>query len=242
MIKNIPSISLIFPAWNEEKYVQKAVLKAGNALKEITDDYEIIVVDDGSIDKTGEIAEKLAKENGHIRVLYHKKNQKLGKTLRTGVSAAQKDLILYSDIDLPFDFKEVKKMIDLMEVTKADIISAFRLNRAEKEFGRTIYSFIYNFLIRILFWINVKDINCPAKLFKKSIFEKVELKSNGSFIDAELIIKSIRRGYKVCQMGIEYFPRIESRSRASNLGTVLGILKEMTLLYKDTMRRNQSFN
>lgn len=238
MIKNIHSISFVFPAWNEEKYIEKAIFKASKALKDITNNYEIILVDDGSTDKTREIAEKLAKEDNHIKVFHHKKNQKLGKTLRTGISAAQKDLILYSDIDLPFDFKEIKNMIALMELTNADIISAFRFNRAEKEFKRAINSFIYNFLIKILFRINIKDINCPAKLFKKSIFEKVKLKSNGSFIDAELIVKSIKKGYKVRQMRVEYFPRIESRSRASDLRTILGILKEMILLYKDTMRRN----
>lgn len=237
-MKNIPSISLIFPAWNEEGYVKKAVFEATKALKNLTNNYEIIIVDDGSIDRTREIAEKLVREDRHLKVFHHKKNQKLGKTLRTGISAAQKGLILYSDIDLPFDFKEIKNMIALMELTNADIISAFRFNRAEKEFKRTIYSFIYNFLIKILFRVNIKDINCPAKLFKKSIFEKVELKSNGSFIDAELIVKSIKRGYKVRQMRVEYFPRIESRSRASDLRTILGILKEMILLYKDTMGRN----
>lgn len=237
MIKNIPSISLIFPAWNEEEYVEKAVSKAGKALRDITNNYEIIIVDDGSIDRTREIAEKLAREDKHLKVLHHKINQKLGKTLRTGISAAQKDLILYSDIDLPFDFKEIRKMVALMELTNADIISAFRFNRAEKKFKRAIYSFIYNFLIKILFRVNIKDINCPAKLFKKSIFEKVELKSNGSFIDAELIVKSIKRGYKVRQIRVEYFPRIESRSKASDLRTILGILKEMILLYKDTMCR-----
>ena len=237
-MKNIPSISLVFPAWDEEEYIEKAVFEATKALKNLTNNYEIIIVDDGSIDKTREIAKKLAEEDNHIKVLYHKTNQKLGKTLRTGISAAQKDLILYSDIDLPFDFKEIRKMVALMELTNADIISAFRFNRAEKEFKRAIYSFIYNFLIKILFRVNIKDINCPAKLFKKSIFEKVELKSNGSFIDAELIVKSIKKGYKVRQMEVEYFPRTESRSRASSPGVIWGILKEMILLYRETMRRS----
>jgi len=238
MMKNIPSISLVFPAWDEEEYVEKAVLKAGKALRDITNNYEIIIVDDGSIDRTREIAEKLAREDKHLKVLHHKINQKLGKTIRTGISAAQKDLILYSDIDLPFDFKEIRRMVALMELTNTDIISAFRFNRAKKEFRRAIYSFIYNLLIKILFRVNIKDINCPAKLFKKSIFEKVELKSNGSFIDAELIIKSIKRGYKVCQMEVKYFPREKSKSRASGPGVILGMLKEMILLYKNTMRRN----
>jgi len=231
------NISLIFPAWNEEKYVEKAILKANDALKEITNDYEIILVDDGSTDKTKEIAERLAKNNTHLRVLHHKKNQKLGKAIRTGISASQKDLILYSDIDLPFDFKKIKEMISLMELTNADIISAFRFDRTKKEPRRAIYSFIYNFLIKIIFKINIKDINCPAKLFKKSIFEKIELKSNSSFIDAELIVKSIKKRYKVFQMGLKYFPRTESQSRASSITVVLGTLKEMILLRKETMSK-----
>jgi len=235
MIKNIHNISLIFPAWNEEKYVEKAILEASEALKDITSNYEIILVNDGSTDKTAEIAKKLAKEDNHLRILHHKTNQKLGRAIRSGISTAKKDLIFYSDIDLPFDFKKIKEMIALMESANADIISAFRFNRVGKEQRRAIYSFIYNLLIKILFKVNIKDINCPAKLFKKSIFEKVKLKSNGSFIDAELIIKSIKKGYKVSQMGLKYFPREESQSRASNIMVILGILKEMVLLYKDTM-------
>jgi len=232
------NISLIYPAWNEEKYVEKAILKANKALKDITNNYEIILVDDGSTDRTREIAEKLAKKNSHLRVLHHKTNQKLGKAIRTGIFAAQKDLILYSDIDLPFDFKKIKEMISLMESTNADIVSGFRFNRVEKELRRAIYTFTYNLLIKILFKINIKDINCPAKLFKKSIFEKIELKSNGSFIDAELIVKSIKKGYKVSQIELEYFPRTESKSRASNITVVLGVLREMVLLYKETMSKD----
>ena len=131
-----------------------------------------------------------------------------------------------------------QRMISLMELTNADIVSGFRFNRVEKELKRVIYTFFYNLLVKFFFKINIKDINCPAKLFKKSIFEKIELKSNGSFIDAELIVKSIKKGYKVSQIELEYFPRTESKSRASNVAVVLGVLREMVLLYKETMSKD----
>lgn len=233
----IPGISLIFPAWNEEVYVEEAILKANMALQAFTDDYEIILVDDGSSDRTGEIAEDLAGRNDRVKVVYHKTNQKLGRTLRTGISNAVKELIFYSDIDLPFDFKEIPKIVSFMKETKSDIVSCYRLKRFKEGPKRAFYSFLYNFLIKILFFVKLRDINCPVKLFKKSIFEKVDLKSNGSFIDAELIIKSIKRGYKVSQMEIKYFSRVKSQSRASDLKVILGILKEIILLYRDTIRK-----
>jgi glycosyltransferase involved in cell wall biosynthesis len=230
-------ISLIFPAWNEEDYVETAISKANESLLSFTNDYEIILIDDGSKDKTREIAESLAKKNDKIKIVCHKKNQKLGRTIRTGISSASKDIILYSDIDLPFDFKEIPKMVEFMIETDSDVVSCYRSGRFKKEPKRAFYSFFYNLLIKFLFFINIKDINCPAKLFKKSIFEKVDLKSNGSFIDAELIIKSIKRGYKVSQMKIKYFSREIGESRASDIKIVLKILKEMMLLYKDTIRK-----
>jgi len=228
-------VSLVFPAWNEQEYVKEAILKADEALKSFTDNYEIVLVDDGSKDKTGEIADSLANENKKIKVIHHKKNQKLGKTLRTGFRNASKELIFYSDIDLPFDFKRIPEVVSFLERTESDIVCCYRLGRFSKEPKRAIYSFFYNLLVKVLFLINVKDVNCPVKLFKKSVFDKVNLKSRGSFIDAELVIKGIKRGYKFSQMEIEYFPREKSESRASDFRVVLGILKEMMLLYKDTM-------
>lgn len=230
-------ISLVFPAWNEEDYVEIAVLKADKALSAFTDNYEIIVVDDGSTDKTKEIAYRLAKKNKKLKIISHKRNQKLGKTIKTGISSASKDIIVYSDIDLPFDFNEIPKMMEFMLKTKSDLVSCFRVGRIKKEPKRSFYSFFYNLLIKVLFFVNIKDINCPAKIFKKSIFEKVDLKSNGSFIDAELVIKSIKRGYKVSQMKIAYSPREIGESRASDFGVIIKILKEIIFFYRDTMRK-----
>jgi len=200
-------ISLVFPAWNEQEYVKEAILKANKALKSFTDNYEIVLVDDGSKDETGKIADSLADQNKKIKVIHHKKNQKLGKTLRTGFRNASKELIFYSDIDLPFDFKRIPEIVGFMEKTESDAVCCYRLGRFSREPKRAIYSFFYNLLVKILFLVDIKDVNCPIKLFKKSILNKVNLKSKGSFIDAELVIKGIKRGYRISQMEIEYFPR-----------------------------------
>ena len=157
--KNNVGISLVFPAWNEQEYVEEAILKADEVLKSFTNNYEIVLVDDGSEDKTGKIADNLAEQNSKVKVIHHKKNQKLGKTLRTGFYGASKELIFYSDIDLPFDFKRIPEIVDFLKRTGSDIICCYRIGRFSKEPKRAIYSFFYNFLVRILFLVNVRDIN-----------------------------------------------------------------------------------
>lgn len=236
-IKN-KSISLIFPAWDEERYVKKAVLKAIETLESFTDDYEIIIINDGSRDRTKKISEELVRKNRKVRLLNNETNQKLGVTLRKGIGAAKKDLIVYSDIDLPFDLKKIKDMVEMLERKKLDIVVGIRPDRYKKEPKRAIYSFFYNSLIKILFWVNVKDINCPAKLFKRDIFNDVKLKSKGSFIDAEMVIKSLRKGYKLGQIKLEYFPRIETKSRASDFKTIIKILEEIIKLYPEVNKRS----
>jgi glycosyltransferase involved in cell wall biosynthesis len=110
-----PSISVVFPMWNEEAYVHRAVAAAREALAEVTADGEIILVDDASTDRTGELADALARQDPRIKVIHNERNRKLGGTLRAGYAAATKDLVVYSDADLPFDFREIARAVRLLE-------------------------------------------------------------------------------------------------------------------------------
>lgn len=221
------SISLVLPMYNEEYYLRKTIPLAIRTLDSITDDYEIVIVDDASDDGSGQIADEMARQNRRIRVLHHTRNSKLGITLRTGFSAASKGLILYSDLDLPFDLEEIKRSLRIMELTECDIVTAYRHDRTSEGFVRAIYSAVYNMLIRILFGVRVRDINFACKLVKKGVLDSIALESSGSFIDAELIIKAHRRGYRISQFGIDYFARMEGKSRLSGLRDIWQILKEM---------------
>ena len=226
-----PSLSLIFPAWNEEEYVERAVTRAMKVLERLADDFEILIINDASTDRTGEICARLAAQNSHLRVLTHEKNLKLGGALKTGFGATTKDIVIYSDIDLPFDLRELERALHLMSYLEADMICAFRFDRTSEGTKRILYSFVYNLLIRSLFGVQVKDINFSFKVIHCRVLEAVELKSQGSFIDAELVVKAIRRGFRVFQMGVDYFPRVRGEPTLASPAVIGKLLVELAQLY-----------
>ncbi|MDI6780757.1 MAG: glycosyltransferase family 2 protein [bacterium] len=227
------SISVFFPAYNEETNIERIVEATIPVLKELTDDYEIIIVDDASTDNTIDIAEEMAVRYSFVRVIHHETNKKLGGSLKTGFANAVKDIILYSDADLPFDVEELKRAVRVMEITGADIISAYRLNRVGEGIVRTIYSFSYNLIIKLLFGLNIKDVNFAFKLVNSKVFEKVTLKSKGSFIDAELLIRAQKHNFKIVQIGVDYFERIQGSSTLSSFRVIFSLIREMLALRKE---------
>jgi glycosyltransferase involved in cell wall biosynthesis len=233
-VANYPSISLFFPAWNEEDYVERAVTRALDVLPRLTDDFEIIVVNDASTDRTQEIAEGLAAKIPQLKVITHPVNLKLGGAMRTGLSASTKDIVVYSDIDLPWDLRELERALHLMEYLEADMICAFRFDRTSEGPKRILYSFVYNMLIRTLFDINIKDVNFSFKVMHRRVLESIELKSLGSFIDAELVVKAIRKGFRVFQMGVDYFPRTRGVSTLASPSVIMKMVRELVDLYPET--------
>ncbi|RJS15670.1 glycosyltransferase family 2 protein [Corallococcus sp. H22C18031201] len=229
-----PSISLFFPAWNEEDYVERAVERALEALARLTDDYEVIIVNDASTDRTQELCDALAAKHPQVRVITHPENLKLGGAMRTGFSSSTKDIIAYSDIDLPWDMRELERALHLMEYLEADMICAFRFDRTSEGPKRIIYSFVYNMLIRSLFDIQIKDVNFSFKVMHRRVLESIELKSQGSFIDAELVVKAIRKGFRVFQMGVDYFPRTRGISTLASPSVIVKMVKELVRLYPET--------
>src|SRR5215469_18602028 len=179
-----PGISVVYPMFNEEENIEHAVNFAEAVLTDMASDYEILIVNDASTDRSAEIAEALARSKPGVKVFHHERNLKLGGALRTGFSKAAKELIFYCDSDLPVDLLELARAVRIMEFTKSDIVSAFRFDRTAEGFVRTLYSVVYNLLIRFLFPLRVKDVNFSFKLFKREVLNKVALEAEGSFIDA----------------------------------------------------------
>ena len=231
-----PSVSLVIPMFNEEENVEHAVDFAVDALERHAGDYEILVVDDASQDRSPEIVAHLAAANPRIRLLRHAVNRKLGATLKTGFAAARQDLVLYMDADLPFDPDVVGRAIQALLVTRADLIAGYRLDRTTEGFRRTVYSYLYNSLIGLLFGWPHRDINFSFKLIRREVLEAIELKSEGSLIDAELIVKAKNLGFVIQQLGLDYFPRTRGRSTLSSPAVILKIFRELFALYPE-MRR-----
>lgn len=231
-------LSVFFPMWNEEAYIERALDSAATECRRLIDngeilDYELIVVDDASTDHTGKIADEMASSDPHVRVVHHPVNRKLGGSMKTGFASATGDLVLYSDADLPFDMTEVSRAVHLLRYYEADIVSAFRFDRTGEGSIRTIYTFFYNFLIRRLFGVRMRDINFAFKLCRTSIFDHISLDSEGSFIDAELIIRAKKLGYQVIQFGVDYFPRTRGESTLASGSVIRKILVEMLTLRRE---------
>ncbi len=221
------------PAWNEEEYVERAVTRAAKVLERLTDDWELLIINDASTDRTKDIADALAAKDRHIRVISHEVNQKLGGAMKTGFRESTKDLVIYTDMDLPFDLNELERALHLMTYLEADVICAFRFDRTSEGLKRIAYSYVYNTLIRSLFDVFIKDINFSFKVVHRRVLESIELKSQGSFVDAELVVKAIKRGFRVFQMGVDYFPRTRGTSTLASPSVIANILKELTALYSE---------
>jgi glycosyltransferase involved in cell wall biosynthesis len=227
------SVSLVIPMFNERESIEHAIACGVSALERFGGDYEIIIVDDASTDGSPEIVRGLAVVNPRIRMLSHAVNRKLGGALKTGFAAATRDLVVYIDADLPFDPDVIGPAIRALEVTRADVIAGYRLDRTAEGLRRTIYSYLYNSLIGLLFGWPHRDINFSFKLLRREVLEAVELRSEGSLIDAELIVKAKNLGFVIQQLGLDYFPRSRGVSTLSSPAVIWKILRELIALYPE---------
>lgn len=228
-------LSIFFPMWNEELYIHRAVRAAKEICEQLVSDkdigdYEIIIVDDCSTDLTGQYADELAESDSHVRVVHHDRNRKLGGSIKSGFAAATGDLILYTDADLPFEMIELVRAIRVLWTYEADAVSAYRLDRTGEGPRRAIYSWIYNWLIQLSFGTRLRDINFAFKLCRRAILDAITLSSEGSFIDAELVIRAQKAGFTIVQIGVDYFPRTRGVSTLSSPAVIRTMLGEMRRL------------
>jgi glycosyltransferase involved in cell wall biosynthesis len=222
-----PSVSVVIPMYNEEAYVDRSVTSARGILEEMGCDWEIVIVDDASTDATARRAEAIAAADPRVRVIHNAVNRRLGGTLRAGFAAARKDLILYTDADLPVDYGQLPRAVHLLECQQADLLAGYRFDRTSEGLHRAVYTIGYHVLIRLLFGLRIRDVNFAFKLFRRSLLQTIALKSEGSFIDAELLLRARQAGAVMIQMGLDYFPRTRGPSKLSSLGVIAAILREM---------------
>jgi glycosyltransferase involved in cell wall biosynthesis len=213
--------------YNEEAYVERAAAAARAVLEEMGCDWEIVIVDDASTDGTGPRADALAGADPRVRVIHNPVNRRLGGTLRAGYAAATKDLVFYTDADLPVDLGQLPRAVRLLEYQQADLLAGYRFDRTSEGMHRALYTIGYHVLIRLLFGLRIRDVNFAFKLFRRSLLQRIELKSEGSFIDAELLLRARQAGAVMIQLGLDYFPRTRGRSKLSSLGVIAAILREM---------------
>jgi glycosyltransferase involved in cell wall biosynthesis len=215
----LKELSLFFPAYNEEANLENTVEKAIPVLKKVAQKYELIIVNDGSKDKTGEIAEKLAQKYPFIKIITHFPNQGYGAALRSGFYNSQYDWIVTVDSDGQFDFAEVEKLIE--KAKQADVVIGYRLNRQDP-FVRKVFGWGWTLLANLLLGIKVRDVDCAFKLVNKKVIEKVpKLESTrGGMISPELLGKAKKAGFKVVEVGVHHYPRKEGKQTGANLKVI----------------------
>jgi glycosyltransferase involved in cell wall biosynthesis len=237
-VSHFGRLTVFFPAWNEEDTIERAVNAARDVGGDLTadgeiDDLEILIIDDASTDGTGAIADKLAARHDDVRVVHHAHNRGLGGSLKTGFAESTGELVLYTDADLPFDLAEARKAVRLLRIYEADLVSAFRFDRTGEGPRRLIYSYVYNQLIRTTLGLRMRDVNFAFKLVRKRVLDHVELQSEGSFIDVELLARAQRLGFHIVQFGVDYFPRTRGISTLSSNAVIVQIFKEMATLHRE---------
>src|SRR5215510_5196593 len=205
------TISAVLPAYNEEENIETATKRVADVLGSLGfRDWEVIVVDDGSIDRTAQIADRLAAEDPtHIRIFHHNPNRGYAEALKTGFTNARYQLIFYTDSDNQFDVREITNLLPLIE--NADIVNGFRIYRFDP-LTRLVLSWGFNLLVRIIFRIRVRDIDCAFKLFRREVFDKVTIESRKFFVDAEVLAKARYCGFRMTEIGVRHYPRTAGSS------------------------------
>jgi len=229
------SLTIFYPMWNEAETIERAVsaaFEAGDALVAAGEiaSYDVLIVDDASTDATGKMADEMAAADPRISVVHHEVNRKLGGSIKTGLANATGEIVLYTDADLPFDMAEAVKAVRLLRIYEADIVSAYRFDRTGEGARRLAYSYVYNHLVQAMFQLRLRDMNFAFKLMRRSMLDCVELKSEGSFIDVELLARAHRLGFSIVQFGVDYFPRTRGISTLSSNAVIVKIVREMLQL------------
>jgi glycosyltransferase involved in cell wall biosynthesis len=226
---------VFLPVYNERENIVAAVENLLPVLRCLTDDFEVIIVDDGSTDGSSELAQGLAHEHAQVRVVSHERNLGYGAALASGYGAAQKELVFYTDSDVPIDYAEIGRAWELVRTDTADVIIGYRLN-PERGLHRRLYTTIYHFLMGVLFGVKVRDVNFSCKMLTREARDCLRLTARTVFVDGQLLHQVTRNGFRLREIGVEYLLRQRGSSSFNSLGPAVATLWEMLSYWWGTVR------
>ncbi|MEK7610877.1 MAG: glycosyltransferase family 2 protein [Patescibacteria group bacterium] len=228
-MNKLKELSVFFPIYNEEKNIRTTFAKTLAVLPTVAEKFEILLVNDGSSDRTGKVLEELAAGNPLVRVITHPVNRGYGAALKSGLYGAAYEWVAFTDSDGQFDFSEITRFIETQAKTGADMVIGYYLHRAVP-FYRKVNSFLWQFTVLLFFGLSVRDIDCGFKLFRKKVIETIPpLESErGAFISTEFLIKAKKSGFKMVEIGVHHYPATRPGTGA-NLNV---ILKSFSDLFK----------
>jgi glycosyltransferase involved in cell wall biosynthesis len=227
----LPRLSYFFPAHNEEANLSRLVEEALGTLPGLADSFEIIVVNDGSRDATGRIADELtAAHPGVVRAVHHPTNLGYGAALRSGFRAATHDHVAFTDGDRQFQVADVGRLIDRMaEPDHPDVVVGYRIKRADP-LVRTVYARCYRLANRIFFGLKVRDVDCACKLFRRDALDGIGVESGGAFFSAELLIKLRAAGRTLAEVGVPHYPRTAGSPTGARPSVIFRAVHDFWLL------------
>ena len=220
----LPTISVVLPAHNESATVARVVEEVSAVLRELGVGHEIIVVNDGSTDDTGEIVRALAQRIPNLRLVEHFPSRHYGGALKAGFAVAANELVAFCPTDKQFVFRELDRL--LTKIPDADIVSGHRVNRQDN-FVRRLNALGWNVAVRTLFGYLCRDIDCGFKLFRREILDRVRLDTNGAMIDVELLAGAEARGYRIAEVELTHLPRTGGRPTGADFMVIITALREL---------------
>ena len=224
----LPGLSIVLPCYEEEGNVARAISTAADAAACVASEFEIIVVDDGSSDRTSEIASRFVTGSGRVRLLVHPENRGYGAALRTGLEAARMPWVLIADADLQFDFDELGDFASLTE--SADLVAGRRVDRQDP-FGRRMNAAAWNWLMRTLFDLPVSDVDCAFKLIRRELLDEVALTSTGALFSTELLIACRAQGARIVEHDVRHRPRVAGEPSGGRLSVIARAFGELAREY-----------
>jgi len=226
-MKKLDSISIMFPVFKDSRTVKKMIYESLKVLKKSSKKYEIVIVDDGCPENTGNIAKEITKSIHNVSVIFHKKNLGYGAALKTGLKCCKHEWIFQLDGDAEYSVQDLAKLIKASK--NCDLVITYRFKKKYKT-SRIFISWIYNKLLRFLFGTKFLDISTGSRLVKSKLINKVRLSSNSAFLGAELAIKAKLKGYKINEIGIHTYPRTFGSGSSVSLKNIVLTIKDMFIL------------
>lgn len=224
-----PRVSVFFPVYNDERTVERVALKSLDVLSRVAREYEVVIVDDATPCRAGEIADRLAAQDPRIRVIHHSKNLGYGAAIRTGLANVRYEWVCFTDGDDEYDIYDLEKLIRLRQ--RYDLIITFRYAKLYSTF-RIFVSWVYNRSLRALFKSRFRDISTGLRLIRRDLVNELDLKSNSPFIGAEIAIKTMLKGFPVGEVGIQTFPREFGHGSATSWRNIMATIRDMISCYR----------
>jgi len=225
-----PGLSIVMPAYNEEATIVRAIRSAAAAGEGLAETYEVIIVDDGSRDRTAECVEAEARANPRVRLVRLPQNRGFGAALKTGLKAAGMPLVFYTDSDMQFDLEQIRALLE--RIDGCAIVVGYRVNRQD-HWMRKVNAWAWARLQRVLFGLRVRDIDCGFKLFRREVLQDMPMRSEGAFISTEILLRARARGHALCEIPVRHYPRTAGSPTGANLGVIARAFRELWALRRE---------